>query len=129
MEKACLVVDDEPSIRGYVKTILQAEGFQVVEADNAPLAFRLVQKLNGGLDLIVADVNMPGEMDGLDLAYAVRDAFPAIPVILMSGYAMPDSTKRPLGEFLLIEKPFKPEAILRAVKKAAIPTRRLAAAY
>jgi CheY-like chemotaxis protein len=126
MEKTCLVVDDEPAIRAYVKAILQAEGFQAFEADNAPQAFRLIQKLNGGLDLIVTDVNMPGDMDGLDLAYAVRDTFPAIPVLVMSGYTLPGSSKRALGEFAFIQKPFKPDAILKAARGA--PLDRMAAA-
>ena len=100
MERTCLIVDDEPAIRAYVKAILKKENFEVLEAENAPQAYKLIQKLNGGLDLIVTDVNMPGDMDGVDLAYAIRNAFPAIPVILMSGYASPESSKRPVGEFL-----------------------------
>jgi DNA-binding NtrC family response regulator len=123
----CLIVDDEPSIRAYLKAILQTEGFEGLEADDAPKAFRLIQKLNGGLDLVVTDVNMPGDMDGLDLAYAIRDAFPAIRVIVMSGYSLPGPTKRPLGEFVFLEKPFKPETILNAVKKTVVPLRRTAA--
>ena len=87
MPRTFLVVDDEPAIRAYVKGILQTETFHGLEAESAPAAFRLIQKLNGRVDLVVTDVNMPGDMDGLDLAYAIRDAFPFVPVILISGYA------------------------------------------
>lgn len=119
-----LIVDDEDCIRSYLKTILKRESFQVLEAETAPQAYRLIQQLNGGLDLILTDWSMPGDMDGLDLAHAIRNSFPAIPVILMSGYQL-DSTK-PIGEFTFIEKPFKPEVILNAIEKA-IPVKRLSA--
>ena len=128
MPRTFLVVDDEPAIRAYVKGILQTETFHGLEAESAPAAFRLIQKLNGSLDLVVTDVNMPGDMDGLDLAYAIRDAFPLVPVIVISGYASEGSAKRPIGEFVFIEKPFQPDAILRAVRKATAPPQRLPAA-
>jgi DNA-binding NtrC family response regulator len=115
-EKTCLIVDDEPSIRAYLKAILLNEQFQALEADNAPQAFRLVQKLNGGLDLIVTDVKMPGDMDGVDLAYAIRQAFPQIPVVVVSGYPSPEVTRTWTQDFAFIQKPFKPEAILTVVK-------------
>ena len=75
MPRTFLVVDDEPAIRAYVKGILQTETFHGLEAESAPAAFRLIQKLKGSVDLVVTDVNMPGDMDGLDLAYAIRVAF------------------------------------------------------
>jgi DNA-binding NtrC family response regulator len=118
MERVCLIVDDEPIIRAYLKAILQQEGYQTLEAESAPQAFRLVQKLKGGLSLVVSDVRMPGEMDGVDLAFAIRDAFPAIPVILVSGYEDTISAKHPIVCFELIQKPLTPAAILAAVNKA-----------
>jgi DNA-binding NtrC family response regulator len=75
-----------------------------------------VQKLNGGLDLIVTDVKMPGDMDGVDLAYAIRQAFPQIPVVVVSGYPSPEVTRTWKQDFAFIQKPFKPEAILTVVK-------------
>ena len=122
-ERICLIVDDEPSIRAYLKAILETEHFQVLEAENAPQGFKLVEKLNGGLDLIVTDVKMPGDMDGLDLAYAVRNAFSAIPVILMSGYPSPENSNNRLEDFAFILKPFKSEVIREAVRKLQPPTR------
>ncbi len=118
MEKICLIVDDEPIIRTYLNAILQDEDYQTLEAEDAPQAFRIVQKLNGGLNLIVTDIRMPGDMDGMDLAYAVRNAFPAIPVILISGFADTESAKHRFGGFPFIRKPFTPAAILGAVNTA-----------
>jgi len=56
-------------------------------------------------------------MDGLDLAYAVRNSFPGIPVILMSGYPCPETPERRVSDFIFLEKPFLPEVILSAVRK------------
>ena len=126
MERICLIVDDEPIIRAYLRAILQKEGYYTLEAENAAQAFCLVQKLNGGLNLVVSDVRMPGEMDGVDLAYAIRDGFPEIHVILVSGYACTESAKARLGSFQFIQKPFTPAAILEAVKKVTSLRRRTA---
>jgi two-component system NtrC family sensor kinase len=116
-DRICLIVDDEPSIRTYLRAILQREQIQSLEADSAAQALQIVQKLNGRLDLIVSDIKMPGEMDGIDLAHSVRQSFPAVPVILISGYADAEAVKQAAAMFEFIQKPFVPEAILVAVKK------------
>jgi len=117
MERTCLIVDDEPVIRTYLTRILRNEQYLTLEAENAAQAFKLVQTLNGGLHLIVSDINMPGDMDGVDLAFAIRNQFPAIPVVLVSGMADMEPPKRRLGGFAFIGKPFTPAAILGAVNR------------
>jgi YesN/AraC family two-component response regulator len=77
----------------------------------------LARPLGGRLDLIVSDIDMPGEMDGIDLAYFVRNSFPAVAVVLITGYADVESVKRAAANFEVIQKPFVPETILMAVKK------------
>jgi len=116
-DRICLIVDDEQAIRTYLRAILQREQIQSLEADTAAQALRIVQKLNGRLDLIVCDIKMPGEMDGIDLAYSVRNSFPAVPVLLISGYGDVESVKHAAANFEFIQKPFVPETILMAVKK------------
>ena len=113
-QRTCIVVDDEPAIRTYLSTVLEREDFRTLEAENAPQAFRMLQTLNGAVDLVLTDVQMPGDMDGEDLAFAIRQAFPLIPVILSSGYGPP---RRRAAEFEFIEKPFRPDAILTVVKR------------
>jgi DNA-binding NtrC family response regulator len=119
MERACLIVDDEPQIRAYLKTVLEKGRYRTLQAENAAQAFRTVQMLDGDLSLLVTDINMPGDMDGLDLAYAVRSIFPQIPIVLVSGYADTSSTREPLREFSFVRKPFTPAAILEAARRAA----------
>ena len=105
-----LVVDDEPSVRRYVSTILQREHFRTLEAEDGVHALQIVQDLDGGLDLIVSDIQMPNG-DGLSFAHAVKGSFPAVPVILVSGYATQDDG------FEFVQKPFKPATLVTAVRK------------
>ncbi|MBZ5624426.1 MAG: response regulator [Acidobacteriia bacterium] len=105
-----LVVDDEPSVRRYISTILHREDFRTLEAEDGAHALQIVQELDGGVDLIVSDIQMPNG-DGLSLAHAVNKSFPAVPVILVSGNAKPD-----IG-FEFVQKPFLPATLMSAVRK------------
>jgi DNA-binding NtrC family response regulator len=114
-DRLCLIIDDEPSIRSYVCAVLHGEHLQTVEADTAAEGIRIVQTLQGHLACIVSDINMPGDMTGVDLAHSVRDSYPSVPVILISGYGVETSK---MNGFQVIQKPFLPEAILYAVRQA-----------
>jgi CheY-like chemotaxis protein len=119
VEKTCLIVDDDSAVRTYLKAVLQREQYVTLEAGDAPQAFNLVQERKGDLDLIVTDITMPGDMDGLDLAYAVRTRFPAIPVVLVSGFADTESASQGFRDFAFLHKPFTPAAIMGAVNRVA----------
>src|ERR1041384_5608597 len=112
----CLLVDDEPAIRSYLRAILEREKFQCLEAGNVAQALGITHRLDGRLDLIISDIKMPGDVDGVDLAYSVRNSYPDIPVILISGYSDDESVKRSMPAFRFIHKPFVPETILSAVR-------------
>ena len=105
-----LVVDDSPAIRGYVRSILQLEDFRTLEAEDGVQALQIMQELDGDVDLLVSDIQMPNG-DGLSLANAVQKAFPAVPVILISGQLKPDAN------FEFLKKPFLPDALVKAVRK------------
>lgn len=127
-ERTCLIVDDEPSIRNYLKLILQQENYVAIEAENAAIAFKVVQMLHGGVDLIVSDITMPGNMDGVDLACAVRNAYPAIPVVLVSGFCETATARRKPGGVGFVQKPFTTAAILGAVSRVTASSIRTGAA-
>lgn len=110
----CLIVDDEPAIRTYIRMILEGERLKSLEAENAGHALRILQKLGSSLDFVISDVNMPGDMSGIDLAHSIRNTFPALPVILISGYG----ENKEYGGFAFIPKPFSVETIRNAVKRA-----------
>ena len=114
--KVALVVDDEPSVRNFIIAVLQNDGFQTIEAENGDQALELIHKLGKGVDLVVSDIRMP-LMDGITLAYWVRAEFPAIPLILVSGYAEIEQAEHPNSGFEFVQIPFHPVTLLSAVKK------------
>jgi len=105
-------------MRSYFRSILEGEGFRTLEAENAADALRIVHRLGGSLDLIVSDIKMPGDMDGIDLAHSVRMAFPAIPLLLVSGYT-DTAVDGQTPNFEFLRKPFRPEAMVEAVRRIA----------
>jgi DNA-binding NtrC family response regulator len=115
--KTCLIVDDEAPVRGYVKTVLETAHFQTFEAGDSIQAMRWVEKLGDALDLIVSDIEMPGG-DGVTFVSSVRESFPALPIILISGYPDREPSKHPSTSFEFIQKPFPPETLLIAIEKA-----------
>jgi DNA-binding response OmpR family regulator len=83
--KPVLVVDDERQIRMLVKALLSREGLESIEASDGCTAFATTQKLDGGISLLLTDINMPGSpVDGVELAGAVKAEFPEIPVLFVS---------------------------------------------
>jgi CheY-like chemotaxis protein len=115
--ETCLVVDDEPPVRAFMRAILERKQFQVIEAENGAQAAGMVQKLGDAIDLIVTDIRMPGG-DGITLACSVRDSFPLLPIILVSGYAEPPWKRYPSAAFVFVPKPFLPATLLAAVARA-----------
>ena len=114
--KTCLVVDDESSVRVYIRTILERNQFQVIEAENGQEAARVVQQLGDTVDVIVTDIYMPGG-DGLTFASSVRESFPLLPIILVSGYGDPPWKRFPSTSFGFVPKPFLPATLLAAIAK------------
>lgn len=68
MSPAILIVDDEPDVRKVVRSVLEADGYQVTEAADGPAALTLLRSIGGprGPQLVVLDVMMPG-IDGVEV--------------------------------------------------------------
>ncbi|MDB5541333.1 MAG: hypothetical protein JWQ89_3060 [Devosia sp.] len=79
-----LVVEDETLIRMGIAGELADEGFTVFEAANADAALVLLQA-EASINLLLTDIDMPGSMDGLKLAAAVRNRWPPVKIIVASG--------------------------------------------
>ena len=116
--KRVLVVDDEPDLLDLVSAMLGHEGFSVATAANAEEALR--QLADGGFDVVVTDVQMPGA-DGFELLEIVRESEWGVPVILVSAYPTHEGLLRSveLGSFAYIEKPIDVPYFVRVVRKAA----------
>jgi two-component system nitrogen regulation response regulator NtrX len=113
-----LIVDDEPNIRRMVGALLGAEGYEVRDAHDG--ATGLTRALETEPDILLLDLMMPGELDGLATLARVREALPDVPVVMMSGRAeLSDAVKATkLGAFNFLEKPLSPEGVLLALASA-----------
>lgn len=109
--KHVLVVDDDVVIRLLVAEVMRDEGLCVIEARSGEDAAGYL-KSGGRADLIFSDIQMPGPMDGLQLARYVREAYPFIPVILTSGGMVPQGLN---GVVKFISKPFRLTSVLELV--------------
>ena len=81
-----LVVDDEVSVRMFVREILIELGYAVLEAENGIDALKVLQGQHT-IDLLVTDVGLPGGMNGRQVADAARSIRPVLPILFITGYA------------------------------------------
>ena len=102
-----LVVDDEPSLRQVLMFELKFHGHVVFEAEDGQSALEALEKQE--VDLIISDLRMPGDLDGIDLVEAYRKKKPDQKVILMTGYALDESFEkaRKAGIVHCLRKPFE----------------------
>ena len=108
-----LTVEDEFLISEYLRTILEAHGHKVVATFDADAAIGALEKTDD-FQLVITDINMPGVMDGLRLAAAIRERWPSIHLIVVTGFIPPKRSELPLGS-LFVPKPYGPRDILTAV--------------
>jgi CheY-like chemotaxis protein len=83
-----LVVEDETLIREFVAEELEEAGYTVVAANNAAEAIAILEARQD-IHLVFTDIDMPGSMDGLKLAAAVRDRWPPVHIIITTGKVRP----------------------------------------
>ena len=89
-----LIVEDEMMLRMRAVDIVEDAGFSPVQAVNADQALSILES-RSDISLLFTDIQMPGSMDGLKLAHAVHDRWPAIKIILVSGHVNPSDAEKP----------------------------------
>jgi CheY-like chemotaxis protein len=110
-----LVVEDETFIRMDVVDVLRAAGFEVLEAPGADEAIQMLER-NSDVRLIFTDIDMPGSMNGLKLAAAVRNRWPPVRIIATSGHVKIRAGDLPAGA-LFFPKPYQPLQIIDAIRE------------
>ena len=110
-----LIVEDEFLLRIDAADIIAAAGFDVVEAENAD---RAIEILEGRRDIAVVftDIQMPGSMDGLRLARAVRGRWPPIKIVATSGHINVGERDLPEGGRFLL-KPYSPVQVTGVLRE------------
>jgi signal transduction histidine kinase len=113
-----LLVEDDESVRGLLRSILSRNGYHVVEAENGGEAFLLCERYEGKLHLLLTDVVMP-RMSGYELAERVAPLRPGMKVIYLSGHGESTIEDRgpPSARSILLDKPLTPDALLRKVRE------------
>jgi CheY-like chemotaxis protein len=108
-----LIVDDEPAVRALATDILSDAGFDTIAAADANQALRVLTHDVNNVDVLFTDVRMPGAMSGLELARVAKRNWPALRVIVTSGYFAGDF---PSAEFL--RKPWSASELVSRVERA-----------
>jgi CheY-like chemotaxis protein len=80
-----LIVEDDPDVRALAGALLEETPLEVVEVDSAEAALDCLQERGGEVAMLFADVRLPGEMDGVQLARAACKLWPTIRIVLTSG--------------------------------------------
>lgn len=111
-----LIVDDDPLIRQGLVRLLARQGYQISSA--ASVAEARVLLAQGGLDLVLTDLQMPGE-DGLALLAEVRKRFPALPVVMLTAHGSMEVVVQALrlGASDFLTKPYQMDELLSIVQR------------
>jgi PAS domain S-box-containing protein len=114
-----LLVEDEAQVRALACLVLEGYGYTVLAASRGDEALRLAAEYPGPIHLLLTDVVMPG-MSGRELARALATAGRPVPVLYTSGYTNDAIVHHGVldDEFMLLQKPFTPDALARAVRRA-----------
>lgn len=110
-----LLAEDDPFLREAIASRLQARGFIVREAVSGDDALPILEA--GGIDVLVTDISMPGELNGWSLAERALAIRPDIAVVYMS--SGPEDAARRISRSLFLRKPFRPDAIVSAIRRTA----------
>ena len=109
-----LVVDDEPLIRMNAADMLTDAGWTALEAADAADALAVLAD-HAEVTVLFTDINMPGDMDGLDLARRVHELRPDVQLIITSGKLRPGKSELP-GEGRFIGKPYQERHFIQLIE-------------
>jgi two-component system nitrogen regulation response regulator NtrX len=113
-----LIVDDEESIRTSLSGILSDEGFSVRTAPDGDAALLEIEG-DGLPELVLLDIALPGR-DGVEILEEIRERWPALPVVMMSGHGTIETAVRTtrIGAFDFVEKPLSIDKLLLTLQHA-----------
>jgi CheY-like chemotaxis protein len=113
-----LIVEDEFLIRLHAAQIIEEAGFDVIEASNADEAISILE-VRSDITVLFTDIQMPGSMDGLKLAAAVKGRWPPIKIVATSGVVNVRSDDLPEGGRFL-PKPYDPTQLTATLRELTV---------
>ena len=111
-----LVVDDEAVLRFIASDVLEDSGFQVLEAEDAKAALEVLAA-HPDVQVLFTDINMPGRLDGLDLAREAHMRWPSLKLVVTSGRPKPADRAIP-DDGRFVAKPYSPDSLVGEIRKA-----------
>ncbi len=108
-----LLVEDNADLGDATELLLESFGCHVVRAASAAQGLQRMAEV-ADIDVVLSDVVMPGEMDGLAMARELRRSHPKLPILLISGYSAALAEAR---DFIVLNKPCEPSELLAALKR------------
>jgi PAS domain S-box-containing protein len=110
-----LVIDDDPDVRGFIVATLEEQGYRVRQAPDGEHGLKEAAREKP--DLVVLDFIMPG-LSGAEVARRILAKAPDQPILFVSGYSETEAVKRTAPDAPLLAKPFRAEALEKAVRTA-----------
>lgn len=122
MSPAILIVDDEPDVRKVVRSVLEADGYQVTEAADGPAALTLLKSVGGprGPQLVVLDVMMPG-IDGVEVCRQIPHDRMKVLMLTARDDAETRDAAMAAGADRYMTKPFSAVDLLDAARELLAP--------
>jgi CheY-like chemotaxis protein len=112
-----LIVEDEEPIRTLLRRILAQQRYRIIEATSGDQALELLA--GHAVDLILLDLHMPGQVDGEELLFQLRDRGDEVPIIVVSGWVDDEATiHRPDCVHAVLKKPIQSHLLLDTVRQA-----------
>jgi CheY-like chemotaxis protein len=117
-KRLVLVVEDEPLMLMDALDLVREAGYEAIGAKDADEAIRILET-RSDIQVVFTDINMPGSMDGIKLAHAVRNRWPPIEIIVTSGLALADVQQLLPERGIFFPKPYTPAQIASALHRLA----------
>jgi DNA-binding response OmpR family regulator len=112
-----LIIDDQKDVRAMVAIVLRVNRYEVVEADSGAAGVKAFTEV--GFDAAIVDIFL-GDTSGVEVITTLRELAPSLPVVAVSGMTALDFMEQSphLASVVCLQKPFRPNDLLEAVRKA-----------
>jgi len=114
-----LVIDDDPDVRDFIVTTLEEQGYRVRQASDGERGLK--EAARAAPDLVILDFVMPG-LSGSEVANRLLAKRPGQPILFVSGYSETEAVRGVAPDAPLLAKPFRADALDKAVRSALAPT-------
>ena len=112
-----LIIDDQKDVRAMVAIVLRVNRYEVVEADSGAAGVKAFTEV--GFDAAIVDIFL-GDTSGVEVIATLRELAPSLPVVAVSGMTALDFMEQSphLASVVCLQKPFRPNDLLQALRKA-----------